>query len=148
MSIRRSCSGQRNQGRPVTCARDMHALQQLALNVHIKHFDLTYMKISYQVRLGATMQKGPPATAFGPLPQTAHFSSSYAPTSSCRFSFQPVLHFWCNKCCGMCYPVCRMVHIKEPLLLIAKSSPCGSSRYTLSLSEWSITICSMPYNRK
>ena len=25
----------------------------------------------------------------------------------------------------MCYPVCGMVHIKEPLLLIGKSSPCG-----------------------
>ena len=27
---------------------------------------------------------------------------------------------------GMCYPVCLIVHIKEPLLLIGKSSPCGS----------------------
>ena len=34
------------------------------------------------------------------------------------FSFQPVLHYWCNKGRGMCYPVCGMVHIKEPLLLI------------------------------
>ena len=24
--------------------------------------------------------------------------------------------------CGMCYPVCGMVHIKEPLLFIRKSS--------------------------
>ena len=24
------------------------------------------------------------------------------------FSFQPVLHNWCNKGCGMCYPVCGM----------------------------------------
>ena len=24
---------------------------------------------------------------------------------------------WSNKGCGMCYPVCGMVHIKEPLLL-------------------------------
>ena len=38
------------------------------------------------------------------------------------FSFQPVHHNWCNKSCGMCYPVCEMVHIKEPLLLIEKSS--------------------------
>ena len=37
-------------------------------------------------------------------------------------SFQPVHHDWCNKGCGMCYPVCGMVHIKEPLLLIGKSS--------------------------
>ena len=40
------------------------------------------------------------------------------------FSFQPELDDWCNKGCGMCYPVCGMVHIKEPLLLIGKSSPC------------------------
>ena len=38
------------------------------------------------------------------------------------FSFQPVLHDWCNKGPGMCYPACGMVHIKEPLLLIGKSS--------------------------
>ena len=63
------------------------------------------------------------------------------------FSFQPVLHDWCNKGCGMCYPVCWMVHIKEPLLLTGKSSPCGS-RFPLSLSEWSFTICLTPYNRK
>ena len=34
------------------------------------------------------------------------------------FSFQPVPHDWCNKGRGMCYPVCGMMHIKEPLLLI------------------------------
>ena len=62
------------------------------------------------------------------------------------FSFQPVLHDWCNKGCGMCYPVCRMVHIKEPLLLIAKSSLCGGSGFPFSLSEWSLTICLTPYN--
>ena len=28
------------------------------------------------------------------------------------FLFQPVLHDWCNKGHGMCYPVCGMVHIK------------------------------------
>ena len=64
------------------------------------------------------------------------------------FSFQPVLHDWCNKGRGMCYPVCGMVHIKEPLLLIGKSSPFGSSRFPLSLSEWSFIICLTPYNRK
>ena len=51
------------------------------------------------------------------------------------FSFQPVLYDWCNKCCGMCYPVCGMVHVKEPLLLIEKSSPCGGSGFPLSLSD-------------
>ena len=64
------------------------------------------------------------------------------------FLVQPVLHDWCNKGRGMCYPVCGMMHIKEPLLLIGKSSPCGSSGYPLSLSEWSFTICPTPYNRK
>ena len=41
----------------------------------------------------------------------------------------------------------RQVHIKEPLLLIGKSSPCGGSGFPLSLSKWSFTICLMPYNR-
>ena len=45
------------------------------------------------------------------------------------FSLQPVLHDWCNKGCGMCYPVCGMVHIKELLLLIRKSSLCFLSHY-------------------
>ena len=64
------------------------------------------------------------------------------------FSFKPVVHDWCNKGCGMCYPLCGMVHIKEPLLLIGKSSLCGGSRFPFSLSEWSLTICLTPYNRK
>ena len=45
----------------------------------------------------------------------------------------------------MCYLVCGMVHIKEPLLLIGKSSPCGGSGFPLSLSEWPFTICPTPY---
>ena len=57
------------------------------------------------------------------------------------FSFQPVLHAWCNKGSGMCYPVCGRLHnIKEPLLLIDKSSLCGGSGFPFSLSEWSLTI--------
>ena len=64
------------------------------------------------------------------------------------FSFQPLLHDWCNKGRGMYYPVCEMVHIKEPLLLIGKSSPCSDSGFPLSVSEWSFTICPTPYNRK
>ena len=43
------------------------------------------------------------------------------------FSFQPVLHDWCNKGRGVCYPVYGIMHIKVPLLLIVKSSPCGGS---------------------
>ena len=52
-----------------------------------------------------------------------------------NFSFQPVFHDWCNNGRGMCYPVCGMVHIKEPLLLIGKISPSGSSGFPFSLSE-------------
>ena len=40
-----------------------------------------------------------------------------------------------NKGRGMCYPLCGVVHIKELLLLIGKSSPCsGGSGFRLSLS--------------
>ena len=45
-------------------------------------------------------------------------------------------------------PVCGIMHIKEPLLLIGKSNPCGSSGFPLSLSEWSINISLTLYNRK
>ena len=48
------------------------------------------------------------------------------------FSFQSVLHNWCNKGRGMCYYVCGMVYIKEPLLVIGKSSLCGGSGFPLS----------------
>ena len=34
--------------------------------------------------------------------------------------FCSVVPDWCNKGGGMCYPVCDMVHIKEPLLLIGR----------------------------
>ena len=47
------------------------------------------------------------------------------------FSFQPVLHNRCNKGRGMCYPVSGMMHIKEPLLLIGKSSLCGGNGFPL-----------------
>ena len=65
-------------------------------------------------------------------------------------SFKSVLHDWCNKGGGVCYPVCGMVHIKIHMLLIGKSSVCGGSEFPLSLSEWSFTctICLTPYNRK
>ena len=49
---------------------------------------------------------------------------------------------------GMCYPVCGMMHIKESLLLIGRSIPCGGSGFPLSLSEWSFTLCPTPYNCK
>ena len=59
------------------------------------------------------------------------------------FSFQPVFHDWCNKDRGMCYLVCGMMNIKEPLLLNGKSSPCGESGFPLSISKWSLTLNKM-----
>ena len=44
-----------------------------------------------------------------------------------------VLHNWYNKGCGLCYHVCGIAHIKEPLLLIGKSSPCEVSRFPLAI---------------
>ena len=48
----------------------------------------------------------------------------------------------------VCAIMSGMVHIKEPLVLIGKSSPYGGNRFPLSLSQWSFTICPTPYNRK
>ena len=42
------------------------------------------------------------------------------------------LHERCNKGCGMCYPVCGMVNVKDPLLLIGKSSQCSGEEDFLS----------------
>ena len=74
--------------------------------------------------------------------------ASYQLVPLSYFSFQPVLHNWCNKGHGLYYPVCGMMHIKEPLLLIGKSTLCGGSGLSISLSEWSFTICPTPYNQK
>ena len=57
------------------------------------------------------------------------------------FSFQTVLHDWCNKGRDMCNLVCGIVRIKKSLLLIEKSSPrSGGSAFPLSLSEWAFTM--------
>ena len=48
----------------------------------------------------------------------------------------------------VCVILSGIMHIKEPLLLTGKSSPCSGSGFPLSLSEWSFTICMTPYNRK
>ena len=49
----------------------------------------------------------------------------------------------------MYYPVCGMMHLIDPLLLIGKSNPCsGDSKLPFSLYEWSFTVYLMPYNCK
>ena len=45
------------------------------------------------------------------------------------FPFQPVVHNWFIKGRGMYCSVYGKVHIKDPLLLIGKSSLCGSSGF-------------------
>ena len=45
------------------------------------------------------------------------------------FPFQPVVHNWFIKGCGMYCSVYEKVHIKYPLLLIEKSSLCGGSGF-------------------
>ena len=64
-------------------------------------------------------------------------------TQSVNISFfyiWPLLHNWCNKRCGMDYPVCGMVHINDSLLLIGKSRPVNDgSRFHLFLSKWSVS---------
>ena len=54
-----------------------------------------------------------------------------------------------SQCSTTGVTVCGMVHIKQPLLLIGKSSPwrCDSG-LPPSLSEWFFTICPTSYNRK
>ena len=58
------------------------------------------------------------------------------------FPFQPVIHNWSIKECGMCCPVCGKVHIKDPLWLIGKSSLCGDSGFPLQ-KYVTMTICLM-----
>ena len=45
------------------------------------------------------------------------------------FPFQPVVHNWFIKGRGMYCSVYGKVHIKDPLLLIEKSSLCGGSGF-------------------
>ena len=77
---------------------------------------------------------------------SASLSVSHSLSASLSLLFQQVLHDWCNKGCGMSYPVCGMMHIKVPLLLIRKSSLCSSSSFLLTLSEWYFNIHLTQYN--
>ena len=61
----------------------------------------------------------------------------------------PVMEHWLELEIGHWVQSLQWVKsIKEPLLSIGKSSLCGSSGLPFSLSEWSLTICLTPYNRK
>ena len=49
----------------------------------------------------------------------------------------------------MCYAICGIVHIKDPMLLsmlLGKSSTCsGNSKFYVLLHVWFFTICPVPY---
>ena len=109
-------------------------------------FVFLFINVSVLLLLFPPPPPPPPPTSPGNKDMVLPRISRKSPLS--YFSFHPVLHNWCNKGRGMCYPVCRMVHIEELLLLIDKSSLCGDSGFPFSLSEWSLTICLTPYNRR
>ena len=48
----------------------------------------------------------------------AHGAMGYQIDPINPFFIKPVLYNWNNKSCGMCCPVCGMMHIKNHLLLI------------------------------
>ena len=60
--------------------------------------------------------------------------------------FQPMVHNWTIKGCGMCRPVCGKVHIRDPLLLIGKSRLCGDSGFPLN--KYVIMTISLMSNRR
>ena len=62
------------------------------------------------------------------------------------FPFQPMVHDWFIEGCGMCCPVCGRAHIKDPLLLIGKSSLCGDSGFHLK-KYVTMTICLLSSSR-
>ena len=56
------------------------------------------------------------------------------------FPFQPVPHNWYTKGRGIYYPLCGIVHIKDPLLSVGTISPLsGGNGFLISL------CCILPY---
>ena len=97
---------------------------------NLKYNNNNYYFLSHHIRLYLIIEgKDDLADMFKILGVRPRLNSP----DSFRNSFQPVFHDWCNKDRGICYPVYGMVHIKEPLLLIRKSSPCGGSGFPLTI---------------
>ena len=76
--------------------------------------------------------------------QYLQFSPIMDPVS--YFSYQPVLNNWCNKGCGMYYPIGGMVHIKCPLLLTKSVAYVVAAAGFLSLFEWYFVRCHTTVN--
>ena len=87
--------------------------------------ELVCTEVAYQYQLGARCSSV--VRAFAVAAMGRRIDPSWG--GPIELFLVPACACACNKCRGMCYPVCGMMHIKEPLLLIGKSSPCGGSRF-------------------
>ena len=124
----------KNRSNLNNCALIYHGLN---VNDSTSHFKYIYISFLVLAKMISLHQKwGQDVAPCKSIHSWCDASSdrSFMVDSLSYFSFQSVLHDWCNKGHGMCYPVCGMMHIKEPLLLNGKSSP----------SECSFTICVTP----
>ena len=65
-------------------------------------------------------------------PSVLQLDQSFMVNLLSYFLFHPVLQDWYTKGHGMYYPVFGMVHIKDPLLLIGRSSQCSTDHGFLS----------------
>ena len=121
----------------VTANHQLQTLQHDNARPHTARFTMAYLILQYINVLPRPSPSPDNATVVRAFAQVRWVVGSilHGVNPLSYFSFQPVLHDWCNKGRGMCYPVCGMVHIKEPLLLIGKSSLCGGRGFPFSLSE-------------
>ena len=91
-----------------------------------------YQKIIYNANI--PVNKGCTGPIQFPLPIMLVFSNKtdiigVSIHLNSYFPFQPVVHNWFIKGRGMYCSVYGKVHIKDPLLLIEKSSLCGGSGF-------------------
>ena len=120
-----------------TCARDRRALQQLALNVNVKHSDqmvYTLVKRDTSIPILVLLQwPHGEKIVTGDRTRSKERWSTARPTrwTGVVGDPKPVLVTRLSRNCynqgrGMCDSFCRIVHVKYPLLLIGKSVPDGT----------------------
>ena len=92
------------------------------------------MMVKYETRLHISRERDVAQSIACPPLKRSVVGSILLSGPSCSlgyFPFQPVVHNWFIKGRGMyCSVVYGKVHIKDPLLLIEKSSLCGGSGFT------------------
>ena len=99
------------------------------VNLLASFHDTTIIEYSYYFKAYANLTVLPTSRSRRSRVSACDVTVSY-------FTFQPLLHDWCNKDRGVYYPVCNHAY-KNTLLLIGKSSLCSdSSGFPLLLSEW------------